>query len=368
MLLLDPAALRRLLERVGDLPALTLYLPVDPSDPENQRDPGTRKWEVRLRNQLAGLDAEVPALADDRPARRRWEAVRERAQQWLTDYAPSGRTLVLLADTDEVTDVELPVVLEQSARYGAPAVGGLVRAMSEYRYYLTVLVDQQSARAAEGYLGFVGDVAHLEFGAAWGMPGTTRSGHQFRFEARRAEYQERFHADVADQIDRYLVENVDVERLVLGGIAAEAHGVARALNQRSHRALMGVVPMPVGSSHDEISQRVDPHAQAYEDEQDLALMAALGAARAADRAADGPEASLAALDQYLAREVLVSGHLDNSDLLEAVARGAVLSGVDVHLLHGRAADELDDLGGVAARLYYAVPEETLAAGKASAGP
>ena len=226
MLLLDPAALRRLLERVGDLPALTLYLPVDPSDPENQRDPGTRKWEVRLRNQLAGLDAEVPALADDRPARRRWEAVRERAQQWLTDYAPSGRTLVLLADTDEVTDVELPVVLEQSARYGAPAVGGLVRAMSEYRYYLTVLVDQQSARAAEGYLGFVGDVAHLEFGAAWGMPGTTRSGHQFRFEARRAEYQERFHADVADQIDRYLVENVDVERLVLGGPSLSTLGEA----------------------------------------------------------------------------------------------------------------------------------------------
>lgn len=368
MLRLDPSDLRRLLERVGDLPVLTLYLPVDPSDPENQRDPGSRKWEVRLRNQLAGLDAEVPPLADDRPARRRWETVRERAEQWLTDYAPSGRTLVLLADTDDVIQIELPVVLEQSARYGTPAVGGLVRAMSEYRHYLTVLVDQQSARAAEGYLGFVGDVAHLELGDAWGMPGATRSGHQFRFEARRAEYQERFHADVADQIDRYLVENPAVERLVLGGIATEAHGVARALNQRSHRTLMGVVPMPVGSSDEEISQRVDPHAQAYEDEQDLALMAALATARAAGRAADGPGSTLAALDQYLAREVLVSGHLDDLNLVEAVSRAAVLAGIDVHLLHGRAAAELDDLGGVAARLYYAVPEQTLAAGEAPAGP
>lgn len=360
MLHLDPADLRRLLERIGDEAVLTLYVPVDTSDPENQREPGTKKWEVRLRNQLGVLDDSVAPLADDRAARRRFQAVRQRAEQWLADYSPSGRTLVLLVDEDEVIDVELPVVLEQSAGYGHPQVGTLVRAMSEHRYYLTVLVDQQSARAAQGYLGFVGDVAHLEVSDAWGMPGATRSGHQFRFEARREEYQERFHADLADQIDRYLVENSDVERLVLGGIATEAHGVARALSQASHRALMGVVPMPMTSTDDEIAERVDPHAQAYEHEQDVALLASLGASRAAGRAADGPDATLAALRQYLAQEVLISGHLDDGDLLEAVARAAVLNGVDVHLIHGSAADELDELGGVAARLYYAVPEETLA--------
>lgn len=56
-----------------------------------------------------------------------------------------------------------------------------------------------------------------------------------------------------------------------------------------------------------------------------------------------------------------------SDLVEAVARAAVLSGIDIHLLHGRAADELDNLGGVAARLYYAVPDQTLTAADASTG-
>lgn len=153
---------------------------------------------------------------------------------------------------------------------------------------------------------------------------------------------------------------------MLGGIATEAHGVARALSQRSHRALMGVVPIPVTSSADEISERIDPHAEAYENEQHLGLVAALGSARAAGRAADGPAASLAALDQFLAREVLVSAHLDDGDLLEALARAAVLAGVDVHLVHGSAADALDDLGRVAARLYYAVPEQTLAAAEAPA--
>lgn len=368
MLVLDATDLRRLLERTGDDPVLTLYLPVDPGEKDNQRDAGSKKWQVKLRNHLSELDEQVPQLGDDRPARHRWEAVRERAEQWLGDYAPSGRTLVLVADEDEVIDIELPVVLDQSAGYGEPQVGGLVRAMSEHRYYLTVLIDQQSVRTAEGYLGFVGDVAHLDVGGAWGMPGATRSAHQFRFEARREEYQERFHADVADQIDRYLDDNRNVERLVLAGIAKEAHGVGRALSPRSHRALMGVVPMPVNSSDSEISERVDPHAQAFEEEQDLALVSALGSARPAGRAADGPQATLAALEQHLAREVLLSGHVEDGELVERVCRAAVLGGIDVHVVHGSAADALDEIGGVAARLYYAVGDETLAAAEASEIP
>lgn len=355
MLTLDLTELRHLVEQLGDEAVLTLYLPVDPSDQENQRDAGSRKWEVRLRNQLSELDAAVPGLADDRAARQRWDDISARAQTWLGDYMPSNRTVVLLVTDEDVIDIELPVVLEQSAGYGQPHVAGLVRAMSEYRYYLTVLVDSESVRAAEGYLGFVGDVARLEVSKAWGMPGATRSGHQFRFEARREEYRDRFHADVAEQIDRHLVDNPDVDRLVVGGIAREAHGVARALSQRSHRSLMGVVPMPVDSSDEQITQRVDPHADAFEQEQDLAAIASLGASRAAGRTADGPEATLAALEQYLAQEVLLSGHLDDRDLVERVCLAAIRNGVDVHVLHGRAADSLDEIGGVAARTYYAAP-------------
>ncbi len=357
MIALDSGALRRLLERAGDDPLLTLYLPVDPSDPENQRARGTRKWEVRLRDQLRSAG---DGVADDREARQRWDAVGAQVDQFLAFYEPGGGTLVLLAAPDEVTYVELPVVLTQSATYGPPAVAGLVRAMSDHRLYVTVLVDQQSVRAVSGYLGFVSDVAHLQLDGPWGMPGATRSGHQFRFEARRDEYQGRFHADVADQIDRFLVDDPEVERLVLGGIATEAHGVARALSARSHQALVGVVPMPVGSTDAEIAQRLDPHAQAHEEQQDLEHVAALGAAAAAGRATSGLDATVSALEHGLARDVLLSAHVAPGEDVERLARAAVLAGSDVRVVHAAAASALDEQGGVAARLYYAVPPETLA--------
>jgi hypothetical protein len=360
MIALDSATLRSLLERTGDDPVLTLYLPVDPSHPDNQRARGTRTWEVRLRDQLRDVAAGVPA---DREARQRWEAVSAQAEQFLSFYEPGAGTLVLLVGPDEVIELELPVVLEQSAGYGHPQVAGLVRAMSDHRLYVTVLVDQQSVRAVSGYLGFVSDVAHLELSGAWGMPGATRSGHQFRFEARREEYQGRFHADVAEQIDRFLVDDPEVERLVLGGTATEAHGVARALSARSHAALVGVVPMPVGSTDAEITARLDPHAQAFEEQQDLEQLAALGAADAAGRAVRGLDATASALEQFLARDVLLSAHLAPGEDVERICRGAVLSGADVRVLHAAAATALDEQGGAAARLYYAVPTETLAAGE-----
>lgn len=358
MIGLDSSALRRLVEATAEQPVLTLYLPVDPSDPENQRAPGTEKWRVRLGNQLSALSDQV---GDDRDARARWQAVTENVEGWLANAAPSGRTLVLLADEHDVTDIELPVVLEQRAGYGPPRVDGLVRAMSDHHLYLTVLVDQQTVRAVSGYLGFVQDVARLDLSGPWGMPGATRSGHQFRFEARREEYQERYHADVADQIDRYLVDNPDVERLVIGGATVEAHGVARALSQRSHQALLGVLPIPVDASDADVAERISVHAQAFEEQHDHEVMAALGAARAAGRGVTGADEVVASLVQYLARDVIVSSHLADADLIERVTRLAVLSGAAIRFVHRAAADEIDTDGGVAARLYYAVPPETLTA-------
>lgn len=359
MIGLDSSVLRHLLETAGEQPVLTLYLPVDPSDPENQRTPGTEKWRLRMGNQLSALADEV---GDDRDARTRWAAVTTNVESWLANASPSGRTVVLLADEHDVTDIELPVVLEQRAGYGPPRVDGLVRAMSDHHLYLTILVDQQSVRAVEGYLGFVQDVARLDLSGPWGMPGATRSGHQFRFEARREEYQERYHADVADQVDRYLIDYPDIERLVIGGATVEAHGVARALSQRSHEALVGVLPIPVEASDSDIAERITPHAQAFEEEHDLALMGAFGAARAAGRAVTGANDVVAALEQYLARDVVVSSHLADADLVERVTRLAVLSGADVRFVHRGAADLLDDDAGVGARLYYAVPTEALTPG------
>ena len=358
MVTLDVTAIRRLVEGAGDRQVLTLYLPVDPTDPENRRTPPTQKWQVRMRNQLRELEGRLP---EDRDERMRWQALTDRADEWLRDYTPAGRTLVLVVDEDGVTDIEVPVVLEQHAGYGPPLVAGLLRALSDHRLYAVFLVDRQTVRVVTGHLGFVLDTALLELHDPWGMPTATRSAHQFRFETRREEYQGRYHAEVAEQVDRFLLEHHDVERLVIGGEAVEAHGVARALSHRSHELLVGVIPMRLDTPEADIVDHVSPHAEAFEEEQDLEQVAALGAARAAGRGVVGTERVVGALEQSLGREVLVSSHVGD-DTVERVARHTVLSGASLRFVHRSAADALDADGGLGARLYYAVPTESLVTG------
>jgi len=225
--------------------------------------------------------------------------------------------------------------------------------MSDHRLYAAVLVDRESYRILTGYLGFIQDEASLDLRAPYGMPGPTRSGHHFRFEARREKYQRRFQGEVADMVERFLREHPDVERLVVGGNETEAHGVARALSPEAHQKLMGVVPMPMRSSDAEVTGRVTPHAQAFEEELDVEELARIQAANRAGRGVYGPEPVLDALSRSLARDVYVSSHLPDADLVERLTRDAVVSGASVRFLHRAAATTLDDEGGVAARLYYA---------------
>ena len=187
MLAMDTNDVRELLEDAGQEPVLTLYLPLDPRDPANQRDAGTRSWQVQLRNDLNRLAVDADGQGQRRAEQ--FAAQRGAAEQWLASHQPGGRTLVLFVLGDRVIALELPILLRQRATFGDPAVGELARALSEHRWYAVVLVDGESARMLAGSLGFVDDVITLQADTRWGEPGPTRSEHRFRFEARREEYQ-----------------------------------------------------------------------------------------------------------------------------------------------------------------------------------
>lgn len=344
-------ALRDLLEAVGDGPVLTLYVRVDPSDPDNQRAWRDRAWRLEVERELS-------ALAPDGPP----DDLGERVREWLAGHRPAGRTLVLVADDESMLDVELPVSLPTAAAWGPPALTPLVRAMSDHRAYAAVLVDRESVRILEGSLGFVGDKGTVTIGPEWGMPGATRSGHRFRFEARRHKYARKFHAAVAQSVDDLLTDSPGIERLVLGGNLTEAHGVARALGRQAHDRLVGVLAIPMTSTEAEVAERVTPHAAAFEEDQDLEAVAAMGAARAAGRTAAGTEEVTEALRDFRVRDVLVSSHVPGGPAgaagLDDVVRGAVLAGAPVRIVHGRAAAAVDEDGGVVARLYYTPPAGT----------
>lgn len=351
MLEIDTNDLRELLIDTADDPVLTLYLPVDPSDPENFRDSGSKPWEVQLRNDLRAIADSLDP--DDRDGRIRFEQIRTNVENWLLDYLPRGRTLVLMADDDSMIDIELPVVLEQDAGYGTPRVSEFVRAMSEYRLYGAVLVDGTSARLVTGSLGFTADLATLEFDNRWGMDSAGRSGHSFRFENRQEEYQQRFHRSIAEQIDRLVVEFPEFDRLVLSGNEVEAHGVARALGSRATHALVGIVAAPMTSTDADLTERIRPLAQKIELDADLALVSSLRAATGSGRAVFGTDQVNAALAQGVAQQVVISSHITDRDAVEDIVRAALLAGAEIAFVHDEAASDIDPVDGVAARLYYA---------------
>lgn len=348
MLDIDISDLRSLLQRVGTDSVLSLYLPVDPADVDNQRAAGQEKWRITMRNQLAEVSASV-----GQEMAVRFDSFVARAEEFLASYTPAGRTLVMLVDDESLASLELPVVLDQRAAFGPPLLAEFVRAINEHRLYVAVLVDQQSARLVEGYLGYVGDVATLEMSSNWGERGGSRGTHQFRADARAEEFQGRYHRYLAAELDRLVADSPDIERVVLAGNSTEAHGVARELGQRASAKLLGVVAMPVGSTDADVAERIMPLAQQAELDDDLVITARLSDALASGSAVSGADAVLAALDGYLAREVIVSSHLTEAQLVESAVRQAVLSGATVRFVHRQAAEELDAQDGIVARLYYA---------------
>ncbi len=350
MIVLDTNDLRELLHAAGDDPVLTLYLPVDTSDPENHRDAGARPWEVQLRNDLHRLQVEA---GSDRAAADRFAAARTGVERFLEGYQPGGRTLVLVADPDSVIDIEVPVVLQQRAAYGRPAVGEFARALSEHRLYAAVLVDRQSARLVAGAMGFVNDIVTLRFGTGWGDFGPATEGHQLRFESRLEEYQHKHQRFIAEQVDRFVLAHPEVDRLVLGGTADQAHGVARALGKRASHALVGVIPMPVNCSDADLVERIRPLAEQVEHDVDWAVVSGLHAVAGAGRAVFGLRAVGDALASGVVQQVVVSSHLDDVEVVEDIVGRALHAGAEVTFVHQDAATDLDPTDGVAARLYYA---------------
>lgn len=216
-----------------------------------------------------------------------------------------------------------------------------------------VLVDGEQARVAQAAMGFVADRPLLQLDSRWGEPWPTRSDAKFRFDHRRLEYQARHQREVADRIDRMLVDQPQIDRLVLGGNETEAHGVARALGQQAARALVGIVPAPIGSAEADLLQRVAPIAERVESDADLAVVAGLRAATGGGRAVFGQQAVSDALTAGVVQEVVMSSHLAVADAVEDIVARSLAAGAEVRVVHQEAADQLDGTDGLAAKLFYA---------------
>ncbi|MDJ0791612.1 MAG: hypothetical protein QNJ71_06920 [Acidimicrobiia bacterium] len=346
MQLEDKQLVQDILKYPGD-DVVTLYLPVDPADPRNQRPAGSEWWRSKAKEMINDLP-----VGEDRESRLGFREVVARLEEFAETYVPDERSLAIYATVDDVFTIPLQVDLEPEAAIGEPAVGPLVKALTTYRHYLIVLVAADEIRAVEAHLGEVEDRGMLRLAGNWAMPGATRSGHRFRYEAREEKYQKKYHQNVATELDRLILSG-EFDRLVLGGSEREAHGVFAAMNEHAAGRVAGIAPIPLTADHNEIAERAGALAEAFENAEEESLVRrVLSQAGAGGAAAVGKPTVGRALDMFAVRRLAVAQGALAVDEREHMLRQAYAQGASVQAIVGPARELLSDHDGVGAELYY----------------
>lgn len=342
---------------------LTLYLNLDNAAPENQANsPGWRIW---AKNTLRNLPA---SLTEEQ--RQAWPSIHDWVTNYLDDFQPSSKSLLIFAGSSYQQAYELQVPFENQVTFGRPNVGALLWALDEYEPYLVVLVDQEKALFFSSYLGTTSfqqsmetDVDEYDFAQKTLMPSSsavsgghplTQGSNRDSFEDTLAAHRARFYRDVVSQVDKML-KKYDTRRLILGGAEEAAHAVLNEMPDNVKTAVVDVVNIPLRVTAAELFQQVQPPALNYEREQEMTLVnQVIDFAKSGGRGALGRRAVEAALEMQQVELLLLPWPTDDLEYANELAFRALQLNSKIELVHGAAADRLNEEGGLAARLYYAL--------------
>ena len=332
----DRAVIEDLLAYDGQ-DVVSLYLPVDPRDPRNQRASGQEWWRAVAKSMLDELDP-----GDDRDDRLGFRRTIAGLGTFASTYRPDERTLAVFATPEDVFTIPLQVRLEPEAHVGRPAVAPLLKALSAYHRYLVVLIAADRVRAIEAHQGGIEGDDDVALSHNWGMHSATRSGHRFRFEARIEEWQRKYQASVAAEIDSLLTSG-EFDRVVLGGAEREAHGVLRAMSDRGAEQVAGVVSVPLDADEATVLDGIAPVVRAFEEGREReAVHRVRRLAETSGRAVFGAAEVDAALAAAAVRRLLVAAGRVDLDEREDRIRRAYSQGADVVFLFGAARGDLDE--------------------------
>ena len=326
---------------------VTLYLPVDPTDPRNQRSAENEWWRSKAKALLSELE-----IGDGRADRMAFREIIDNLTTFADQYVPDELSLVVFASPDDVVTIPLQVTVEPEAAIGRPVIGPLVKAVTMHRRYLIMLVAADEQKAVEAQLGEVDHVVSLRLGQNWGMPGPSRSAHRFRFEAHREKHQRRYQKGIAEELDR-LVLSGEFDRVILGGAEREAHGVLASMNEKAAEHVAGIVPIPLDATDHDIASRAQPLAVEYEDaHEEATIRRILRKWHGSGTAAVGLASVQQVLSMHVVRRLVIArGALDEQVREEAI-RQALAQGAHVLFVFGTAAELLSEHEGIAAELYY----------------
>jgi hypothetical protein len=338
---------------------LSLYLNTDPADPENQNE--TPAWQIFLKNAVADIESGLdPAqtkqwksvrLGDNDPDKQ-WARIRKRADKYLTSFRPSGKTLAVFISPSGEYRFELPVGLASVYHFGRPHIQEFLWALDEHELHMVALMAEDEARVLRVVLGRAATDTAIESDQKW-MRQQRKAAHHQNIEARKDELTRRFVRAMADDANKFFLQNPDIERVVLGGDQRLANSVLGAVHPSVKEKVIAVLPIPADLPASEIAARIRGAAEQAEREHEETLVAnVLGQAKAGGRGATGSVAVGRALERAAVR--LIALPYPTSDANEPLLLQAVQQGSRIEFLHGRAAEQAQEAGGIIAELYYAI--------------
>ncbi len=296
-------------------PLLSLYLGVNPANPDNSG----KAYVLRAREALERLEV-PPALS---------KKVLERLQH----YIPQGRTRALFVAEDLFEDyhlqVELPLLEPRAgveAHWGPPYLAPLLFALEEYQRYGVVHMDQERLRLFEVFLGEIEEVANafrLLDTHNWRYLGEDRTGSPGRsaapasspvgvaarggsgkdkYERRVDEWSQRFFREAGVILQQQMAER-GLERLILLGVSEEAR---QALPRQVAEKVVALLP-PLHTatpSPAEVLKTVSATIEAVERREEEALLS-----QVREKGVGGLEQVLSLLQEGRLQYLLVPWHL-----------------------------------------------------------
>lgn len=341
---------------------LTLYLRVDPSDRENQAQKPA--WNIWLKNALRDIENQLQPEQESL-----WSNIAERLDNHFSVYEPGGRTLVMFMDEDQEFIRELPFAMDNYAHFGTPMVTPLLWVIDEYEQYLIVTVDSERAMFRQAYLGNMETESEMTIDLAydWGektlMPASAGDGRALRQGNNRESFNDmiedhirRFHKDVADEIQNIFREHQPM-RLILGGDERAAHAVQGLLHESVQEHFVTYLPIPMDADETAIMKKIGQPAYDYERNYEYDLVNdVINRAKADGRGVLGRDDLERAMQMQQVEMIILPYRLldDDPDYVHELTIWTIENNSQIEFVHGQAATQLDNEGGIAARLYYAI--------------
>lgn len=357
-------------------PVLSLYVSVNPAQPENAR----KGYAIRAKNVLSRLELPEPLL--------------QRVLANLEQDAPQARTRVIYASAGFMQTYDLQVDLpseefrtgEAEAHWGEPYLAPLLVALDEYQPYGVVAVDEERWRFFVYRLGELTEVAdafraidpsawrqmtEARQGTPRGVPARGGAGKD-AYAERVDEWTRRFFRTVGEAVVEQ-VNSAGLERIVILGPEEVAKGFVEFIPEPTRSRVVRVLPGRSGQrwGEGEILKALEPVIPVVERERELALLDQI-----AEKGLRGLSEVLQALQEGRIYQVVVprftqaqvwrcsqpafvypsqasaqqlcAGEVSELGLLQVLPELCASRGVGLEFVHGEAAERLEnEFGGLA---------------------